>query len=203
MSARLFPDDIRFFQRLLRADELYGGRIDGIWGPLTERAVQEFERQADAFAAESGRFDPRSENNIRTLSLRAQPLARRFLAQLLASGVQARIISGTRTYAMQNALYRQGRFGNAGPIVTNARGGQSNHNFGIAWDIGIFTADGGYLPDGEAYDTAADAALVADLEWGGNWHSLVDKPHFELKVPLTLAEMRLLFEEDQPLTAVA
>ncbi|MEO8506247.1 MAG: hypothetical protein ABI593_01300 [Betaproteobacteria bacterium] len=44
---------------------------------------------------------------------------------------------------MQDAPYRQGRLGNPGPRVTNARDGQSNHNFGIAWDIGIFTASDG------------------------------------------------------------
>lgn len=45
--------------------------------------------------------------------------------------------SGLRTYEEQNALYAQGRTA-PGNKVTNAKGGFSNHNFGIAFDIGIF-----------------------------------------------------------------
>lgn len=166
MSARLFADDIVFFQRLLRREGLYSGALDGVWGPQTEQAVCDFESQADAIAAQTGSFDPRSENNIRTLSLRAQASARRFLGRVQAAGIGARVISGTRTYAMQDALFRQGRFGNSGPIVTNARGGQSNHNFGIAWDIGIFTTANGYIADGPVYVHAAQVGLAPDIEWG-------------------------------------
>ena len=194
MSARIFPDDILFFQRLLRSDGLYRADLDGIWGPLTEGAVVEYERQADAIAAAAGAFDARSENNLRTLALRAQRPAREFLARVRAAGLHARIISGTRTYAMQDALYRQGRFGNPGPRVTNARGGQSNHNFGIAWDIGIFTAAGGYVTDGTPYDDAAAAGAAPELAWGGDWVSFVDKPHWQLATGLTLAELRTRFE---------
>lgn len=194
MSARIFPDDILFFQRLLRSDGLYLADLDGIWGPLTEGAVVQYERQADAIAAAVGAFDARSENNLRTLALRAQRPAREFLARVRAAGLHARIISGTRTYAMQDALYRQGRFGNPGPRVTNARGGQSNHNFGIAWDIGIFTAAGGYVTDGPPYDDAAAAGAAPELEWGGAWVSFVDKPHWQLATGLTLAELRTRFE---------
>lgn len=194
MSARIFPDDILFFQRLLRSDGLYLANLDGIWGPLTEAAVVEFERLADAIAAAVGTFDARSENNVRTLAVRAQRPAREFLQRVRAAGIGARIISGTRTYAMQDALYRQGRFGNPGPRVTNARGGQSNHNFGIAWDIGIFTAGGGYVTDGPPYDAAAAAGAAPELEWGGNWSSFVDKPHWQLATGLTLATLRARFE---------
>lgn len=194
MSARIFPDDILFFQRLLRSDGLYLGELDGIWGPITEAAAVEFERRADAIAAAVGTFDARSENNIRTLAARAQRPARAFLQRVRAAGIGARIISGTRTYAMQEALYRQGRFGNPGPRVTNARGGQSNHNFGIAWDIGIFTAGGGYVTDGPAYDAAAAAGAAPELAWGGDWVGFVDKPHWQFATGMAAAELRARFE---------
>ena len=44
------------------------------------------------------------------------------------------IVSGYRSSAEQNALYAQGRT-TAGPIVTNAKGGQSAHNVGMAIDF--------------------------------------------------------------------
>ena len=44
------------------------------------------------------------------------------MKKVLDAGINAKIISGTRTYAEQNNLFRQGRFGNPGPIVTKAKG---------------------------------------------------------------------------------
>ena len=203
MSARIFPDDILFFQRVLKSAGLYGGKLDGIWGPITEGAAVEFERLSDQIALRTSRFDARSENNIRTLTVRAQQSAREFLERVHGAGIGARIISGTRTYAMQNALYRQGRFGNPGPIVTNARGGQSNHNFGIAWDIGIFTSAGGYVQDDAAYDDAARAGMSGELEWGGDWTTFVDRPHYQLKLPLSVAQIRTRFEIGENFTLIA
>ena len=96
-------------------------------------------------------------------------------------------------------LFRQGRFGNPGRIVTNARGGQSNHNFGIAWDIGIFAA-GSYKPESPLYDKAAGVALAAgipNLEWGGNWQRFKDRPHYQLQTGLALADVRNRFEQGE------
>ncbi len=64
--------------------------------------------------------------------------------------VVIKIISGTRTHMQeQDALYARRRTA-PGPRVTNARGGYSNHNFGIAWDIGLFRG-GKYLEDSPLY----------------------------------------------------
>ena len=194
MSKRLFPEDVLFFQRLLKADGLYQGELDGLWGPLTEAATQAFDERTRALQAEFGSFDPRSERNIATLALRAQREARRFFRRVLDTGIRVRIISGTRTYAEQSALYQQGRFGNPGPIVTKAKAGFSNHNFGIAWDIGIFTAEGDYVTEEGPYRIAAQHGLVPTLEWGGDWHGFVNPPHYQLKIDVPLEDLRVAFE---------
>jgi peptidoglycan L-alanyl-D-glutamate endopeptidase CwlK len=206
MSARLFADDVLFFQRLLRAEGLYLADLDGDWGPKTEEAAQTFDAASLAIRQETRAFDIRSESNITTLSLKTQRLARVLLGRILDGGVNARIISGSRTYAQQDALFRKGRFGNPGPRVTNARGGQSNHNFGIAWDIGVFTASGGFVTSEAPYEEAAalgltDATLA--IEWGGNWISFVDRPHYQLAVGMSIAELRTSFEAGQLGTAFA
>jgi peptidoglycan LD-endopeptidase CwlK len=195
MSAPVLHDDVLFFQRLLRIDRLYAGKLDGKWGPLTEQGAAEFERLANVIQLELGSFDVRSERNIRTLSLRAQPEARMCLGRLLRTGFNARIISGTRTYAEQERLYAQGRFGNPGEIVTRARGGESNHNFGMAWDIGLFLANGDYVQEPAPYDEAASAGKSETLEWGGDWKSLHDAPHYQLKIKVPEKELRARFEE--------
>lgn len=196
MSAALCSSDVLFQQQFLKAGGLYPGRLDGVWGPVTDRAATTFAAAGEDLAAALGRFDPRSERLIATLQLPAQRAARTFLARARASGIDARIISATRTYDEQNQLFRQGRYGNAGCRVTNARGGQSNHNFAIAWDIGVF-ADGAYLKGISAYENAARACLVDDLVWGGTWQTFRDTPHYQLANGLTTAATRALFEAGQ------
>jgi peptidoglycan LD-endopeptidase CwlK len=197
MSDRLFGNDVIFQQRFLKSAQLYTGRIDGIWGPLTDAAYNAFLTRSDDSTAELGRFDPRTERNLAALQLPAQRAARLFMSAVLGDGLDARIISGTRTYEEQNALFRQGRFGNPGPRVTNARGGQSRHNFGIAWDIGIFEG-GAYLGESPRYSRAAEVGLVDGIEWGGHWSSFVDRPHYQLALPLSTTEIRGRFEAGEP-----
>jgi peptidoglycan LD-endopeptidase CwlK len=144
-----------------------------------------------------GRFDKRSEGSILTLHLRTQTLARRFLRCVHDAGFEVRIISGTRSYAEQSKLYAQGHHGNPGPIVTEADGGQSNHNFGIAWDIGVFKGTE-YKPESPNYGKVAKLALAAaelqGLEWDGNWRKLKDQPHYEIGNGLPIEEVRRRFE---------
>ena len=137
-------------------------------------------------------FDTRSESNIATLVPRAQKQARAFLQAALDAGLRVRIIDGSRSFAAQDALYAKGRNGKPGPVVTNARGGFSNHNFGIAWDIGVFDADGKYLPESADYRKAGAVGRTLGLEWGGDWGNIVDLPHFQCVSALSIAKMRAL-----------
>lgn len=55
-----------------------------------------------------------------------------------------------------------------------------NHNFGIAFDIGVFES-GRYLPDSPRYKAVGALGVDLGLEWGGNWKSILDQPHFLLR----------------------
>ena len=152
---------------------------------------------SNEIAKQHEKFDPRSESNIITLAPKAQIEARNFLSLMKKHNKNVKILSGTRTYDEQNVLYNQGRFGNAGKIVTNAKGGQSNHNFGAAWDIGFFNTDGSYSSKNADYTAIANLALpeLPNLEWGGNWTSIKDTPHYQLKaVGDDVAAIREKFE---------
>lgn len=179
MSGRLFANDILFEQRLLSCCGFYQDILDGDWGPRTDAAETAFHARCNSIAQAEGQFDDRSERNIRALQTDVQALCRRSLKRLLAAGFDARVISGTRTYAEQNALFRQGRFGNPGLVVTKARGGQSWHNFGMAWDIGLFQG-GQYLTTAGKYNAAAPHAKLPGIEWGGDWTSFKDPPHYQV-----------------------
>jgi peptidoglycan L-alanyl-D-glutamate endopeptidase CwlK len=166
-----------------------GITADGKPGPLTWEAIHKRICPSGirwpvgvvnpAHVVTGGTVDPRSEKNIATLHPRVQPYARSFIQKAAAAGITIKIISGLRTYADQNALYTQGRTA-PGAIVTNARGGYSNHNFGLAFDIGIFSGSK-YLEESPLYAAVAPIALDLGLEWGGNWKTLQDLPHYQLR----------------------
>ena len=106
-------------------------------------------------------------------------MARALVQKAALNGIRIKIISGLRTYAEQDELYAQGRT-KPGPKVTKARGGYSNHNFGIAFDVGVFEGQK-YLPDSVKYKVVGALGTDLGLEWGGNWKSFPDQPHFELR----------------------
>jgi peptidoglycan LD-endopeptidase CwlK len=141
--------------------------------------------------------DPRSAAAIATLLPAARRAAEALLAAAndgrLGAGIVVKIICGTRTYAEQTALYAQGRT-TPGPIVTDAPAGFSNHNFGIAFDVGIFNG-GVYLDESPLYAKAGALGRAQGLEWGGDWTSFTDAPHFQLPWSGSLAEARALVAE--------
>jgi peptidoglycan L-alanyl-D-glutamate endopeptidase CwlK len=200
MSVQLLTDDVTFIQRMLCSAGCYAGPADGTWTTAVDEADRKLQQIADEVAAAHGRFDERSERNIRSLHPRAQAAARAFLVRARAAGLDARIISGTRTYAEQNALYRIGRNGDTRPQVTRARGGESNHNFGFAWDIGLFDR-GKYLTDEASYRNAS-VHCPAGCEWGGNWARFPDPPHYQLAVGKPLKDVRACFETGRPFVDV-
>ena len=159
-----------------------GVTVDGNPGSQTWNAIyRQVVGEPPQTPANPTLADQRSEQNIATLLPPVQPLARALIAAAATAGITIKIISGTRTYEEQDALYEQGRT-RSGPIVTNARGGYSNHNFGIAFDIGVFEG-GRYLDESPAYKTVGALGKQLGLEWGGDWLSIQDEPHFELRPP--------------------
>ncbi|WDF47801.1 M15 family metallopeptidase [Chryseobacterium sp. KACC 21268] len=105
----------------------------------------------------------------------------------LKGQAQVRITQGFRTFDEQTKLYSQGRT-RPGKKVTNAKPGQSIHNYGLAVDICLIING-----KSASWDTTKDwdNDQVADWyecvkvfakhgwNWGGNWKNFKDLPHFE------------------------
>jgi peptidoglycan L-alanyl-D-glutamate endopeptidase CwlK len=154
-------------------------------------------------------IDERSAKNIATLHHKVQKIFRDWIAecQILAQtyGYEYKAISGNRTWKEQAKIYAQGRTA-LGEIVTNAKPGYSNHNYGIAVDMGVFK-DGKYLDGSKPSEAEAfhrKAATIAekyDIEWGGSWKSFKDYPHFEYKTGKTLSQLRQLVNEGKDILA--
>lgn len=174
-------------QNVLNANGFNCGTADGTPGPKTQAA---WKALISSVEGPSGRSEPvpapiggesvdaRSEAQIATLLPQVQPLARTLIRLAAKEGITAVVTSGNRTYAEQNALYEQGR-STAGKIVTNARGGYSNHNFGLAFDLTIFK-NGQPVWESPDYKTLGAIGKEVGLVWGGDWQSISDEPHFEL-----------------------
>ena len=157
-----------------------GVSVDGNPGPQTWTAIyRQIVGEPPQTTDTPTLADARSEQTIGTLLPPVQPLARALIESAARIGIAIKIISGTRTYEEQDALYEQGR-SKPGRIVTNARGGYSNHNFGVAFDIGVFEG-GRYLDESPAYKAVGALGKQLGLEWGGDWKSIQDEPHFELR----------------------
>ena len=117
----------------------------------------------------------------------AHPIIRQKLEQeykeinsKLPKGVRLRFAYVYRSIDEQNALFNQR------PKVTNAKGGQSIHNYGLAFDIVLL-----YDKDNnETFETASweensywiqvvNYFKSKGWEWGGDWKKFKDAPHFQ------------------------
>jgi RHS repeat-associated protein len=133
-------------------------------------------------------------------------LAAGHLSQMSGEGLEFRLTEGFRSYARQNHIHLQGRGGAPGRWVTKSRGGQSLHNFGLAYDIAIFDR-GKYIEDGddERYRRAGELGeRVTDgigaaplLEWGGRWNPS-DASHLQFDGGLPLSVLRERYESGKP-----
>lgn len=160
-----------------------GVQVDGKAGPETWAAIYEAivdpTKTLTPSVTEMTAVDPRSEKNILTLLPEVRPLARALVHKADLAGIRIKIISGFRSYEEQDALYAQGRTA-PGPIITNATAGYSNHNFGIAFDIGVFEGNR-YFGDSPKYKAVGVIGMDLGLEWGGSWKTIIDQPHFQLR----------------------
>lgn len=112
---------------------------------------------------------------------RLQTLAAKLVEECESRGLKIKIGEAFRTVEEQDALYAQGRT-TPGNIVTNARGSSysSYHQWGTAFDFYRVDGKGAYYDSDGFFTKVGQIGVALGLEWGGNWKSPVDKPHFQL-----------------------
>jgi len=117
--------------------------------------------------------------------------AYRLLVEMDKLGLPIRITEGYRTHERQSELYAQGRSAR-GQVVTNAKAGESYHNWGCAIDI--YFLNEGYKATNLQWKTLASVAEDLGFEWGGSesWEKagIVDKPHLQLTLGYTIQEFQ-------------
>lgn len=128
-------------------------------------------------------MNARSEAALATINPALADKIRAGAATLAANGTFLLVVSGLRTAAQQNALYAQGRTA-PGHVVTNAKAGQSMHNYGLAVDIVPYISgqagDVNWRPDTPQFKAMVTALKAQGLVWGGDWTSIKDYDHFQM-----------------------
>lgn len=116
------------------------------------------------------------------------------IAACNARGYRYVATHGYRTYGEQMELWTQGRT-KKGPVVTNARGGESAHNFGLAVDFvrdlnaSTPAVEPGWEP--EHYGVLIDEAEKAGLHSGRGYK---DFPHLGVIGFVTASDLKPLHE---------
>lgn len=136
--------------------------------------------------------------NLNGLNPIVREATERLIANCEARGVDIRITQGYRSISEQNTLFAQGRT-KPGEKVTDARGGQSYHNYGLAIDFCLLIngkqASWSMVADGDK-DGVRDWAEVVNeakrlgFAWGGDWSGWKDYPHFEMTFGLSISDLQ-------------
>jgi peptidoglycan L-alanyl-D-glutamate endopeptidase CwlK len=122
------------------------------------------------------------------------------ICKALGKGVLCRFAHTLRTNKEQDILFAKK------PKVTNAKGGQSYHNYGLAIDIVLLLdKDNNGTHESASWNTKLDfdkdsqrdwmevvrIFKMYGWEWGGDW-KFVDAPHFQKTFGLSIKQLQQL-----------
>jgi peptidoglycan L-alanyl-D-glutamate endopeptidase CwlK len=130
-------------------------------------------------------MNARSETALATVNPTLADKVRAAAAALEPSGIYLLVVSGLRTADEQNALYAIGRTVELDrKPVTNAKAGQSMHNYGLAVDVAPYvTGESGQINWNEGtpqFQSMVTAIKAQGLAWGGDWVHFKDYDHFQI-----------------------
>lgn len=130
-----------------------------------------------------------NSRKIADLELTVAILCRAFINACLQEGIEIIITSTYRDYESQNALYAQGRTA-PGNKVTNAKGGESYHNFRLAFDFAPIKNGKIDWNDRELFTRCGEIAESVGLGWAGRWTKNPELAHCQYSFGYTLAQLR-------------
>jgi len=121
-----------------------------------------------------------------------------FQAKAKAQGVDFIVTSVYRSSLEQDNLFlrpfdgidndKDGRVDEADEKITNARGGQSYHNWRCAFDIVPIVQGKAIWSNQSLWNKLGAIGQSCGLEWGGSWTGFVDMPHFQYTAGYTFKD---------------
>jgi peptidoglycan L-alanyl-D-glutamate endopeptidase CwlK len=131
-----------------------------------------------------------SQERLKLVYPRLSDAIYKLSTQLAVEGVYIIVAQGLRTISEQQALWQKGRNADGSYIdpihhtgvVTNAQGGHSYHNLGLAVDCDVLNKDGSidWNPEHPAWKRMEALGVSLGMVSGANWVRIVDAPHFQI-----------------------
>ena len=131
-----------------------------------------------------------NSRNLDDLHPYVKSLALKHEALCTENGIDLLIYCTYRDDECQNALYAQGRT-KPGHIVTNAKAGESFHNYHLAYDCVPMIHGKPQWSDMELYHRVGELGESIGLQWAGRWTGkLHETAHFQFTGGLTLEDLK-------------
>jgi peptidoglycan L-alanyl-D-glutamate endopeptidase CwlK len=129
-----------------------------------------------------------NSRKIEDLTKPVAVLCRQFIAECDKAGIDVIITSTYRDNESQAALYAQGRTA-PGAKVTNAKPGQSFHNWRVAFDFVPIVHGKADYKNLATFKRCGEIAESLGLEWAGRWKTMKEYAHCQQK-GVTLAQLK-------------
>lgn len=130
-----------------------------------------------------------NSRNLDDLLPKVKTLAQAFINECANQKIDVLITSTYRDIESQNALYDQGR-NTKGKIVTNAKGGQSFHNWKCAFDFVPIVNGKAQWNDFATFKRCGAIAKKNGLEWAGDWKTFPELAHCQYTGGLTISDLQ-------------
>jgi peptidoglycan L-alanyl-D-glutamate endopeptidase CwlK len=130
-----------------------------------------------------------NSRNINDLHSKVAAMCSEFINRCKAQGIDVIITSTYRDAASQNELYAQGRT-KPGRKVTNAKAGQSFHNWRVAFDFVPIVNGKAQWNDAKLFTKCGEIAESVGLEWAGRWTRFKEMAHCQYTGGLTLKDFQ-------------
>lgn len=111
-----------------------------------------------------------------------------FIQKCREAGIDVLITSTYRDFESQDALYAQGRT-KPGAKVTNAKAGESYHNYRIAFDFCPILNGKCQWDDVRTFTKCGQIGESLGLEWAGRWKTMREMAHLQ-EAGHNIAELR-------------
>lgn len=141
-----------------------------------------------------------ASRRIEDLHPKVQNVVLMWLSECAHRGVDVMVYCTYRDEAEQNELYTLGRTkanpqGKSakkpmGNIVTNAKAGDSMHQYRVAWDCVPVVHGKPQWNDTKGYKVMAEVGKKFGIEWAGEWKTFKEMAHFQYTEGLTLADFK-------------
>jgi peptidoglycan L-alanyl-D-glutamate endopeptidase CwlK len=130
-----------------------------------------------------------NSRKLEDLHPKVKTLCENFVKTCAKVGIDVIITSTYRDGESQNALYAQGRT-TPGKIVTNAKAGQSFHNWRVAFDFVPVVNGKAQWNDTALFTKCGQIAEALGLEWAGRWTRFREMPHCQYTGGLSLQDFQ-------------